>query len=167
MAWREMTSNPPTASVGGLFHFWSSSRQANLLAALRSPLSSFAWGLPLPRMMRRRNIFVDELKATFQKLKPELAIDLGHTSSVLGRRFNKPSMIGSIGGGSLPLSLLILGTRPGRYWFTSGAPKTGCYHVDASHVGNRSRIDPDNRRTWPVPACRIEASRRSDGHAPS
>jgi hypothetical protein len=26
-------------------------------------------------MMRRRNIFVDELKASFQKLKPELAID--------------------------------------------------------------------------------------------
>ena len=63
--------------------------------------------------------------------------------------------------------LLISGTRPGRFWFTSGAPKTGCYHVDASHVGNRSRIDPDNRRTWPVPACRIEAGRRSDGHAPS
>src|ERR1700686_2656987 len=32
------------ASVGGLFHSWSSSRQANLLAALRSPLSSLAWG---------------------------------------------------------------------------------------------------------------------------
>jgi len=39
-------------------------------------------GLPFPRMMRRRNIFVDELKASFQKLKPELAIDLGpHVTS--------------------------------------------------------------------------------------